>query len=57
MNRAIANVVRFTGLPIQEVAPMASTIPARYLGTTPRGTVIADWDENAGELLIRRIVE
>jgi N-acetylglucosamine-6-phosphate deacetylase len=32
MDQAIANTARFTGLPIEEVIPMASTIPARYLG-------------------------
>jgi N-acetylglucosamine-6-phosphate deacetylase len=32
MDRAIANTARLTGLPIEEVIPMASTIPARYLG-------------------------
>ncbi len=50
LDRAIANTVRFTGLPIDEVIPMASTIPARYLGTTTAGTVTADWDADAGEL-------
>ena len=32
LDRAIANTVRFTGLPIEAVIPMASTIPARSLG-------------------------
>jgi N-acetylglucosamine-6-phosphate deacetylase len=32
MEKAIANTARFTGLSIEEVIPMASTIPARYLG-------------------------
>jgi N-acetylglucosamine-6-phosphate deacetylase len=32
MDQAIANTARFTGLSIEEVIPMASTIPARYLG-------------------------
>jgi N-acetylglucosamine-6-phosphate deacetylase len=32
MDQAIANTAQFTGLPIEEVIPMASTIPARYLG-------------------------
>lgn len=32
MDKAITNTARFTGLSIEEVIPMASTIPARYLG-------------------------
>jgi N-acetylglucosamine-6-phosphate deacetylase len=44
LDQAVANTVRFTGLPIDTVIPMASTIPARYLGTTTTGTVTADWD-------------
>jgi hypothetical protein len=42
-------------LSIDDVVPMASTIPARYLGTTTAGTVTADWDAGAGELHIRSV--
>jgi len=52
LDRAIANTVRFTGLPIEAVIPMASVIPARYLGTTTSGTVSADWDADKFELQI-----
>jgi len=55
MNRAIANTVRFTGLPLDEVIPMASTIPASYLDTTTAGTVTGEWDGEAGELHVRRV--
>jgi N-acetylglucosamine-6-phosphate deacetylase len=55
LDRAIANTVRFTGLSLDEVIPMASTIPARYLGTTTAGTATADWDADAGELRIRSV--
>ncbi len=48
--RAVANTVRFTGLPIETVLPMVSTIPAWYLGTTTVGTVIADWEPERGSL-------
>ena len=37
MDRAVANVVRFTGLPLDAVLPMASTRPAAYLGLDPSG--------------------
>jgi len=53
---AIANTVRFTGLPLDAVIPMASTIPASYLGMTTAGTAIADWDPDAYELRIRDVV-
>jgi N-acetylglucosamine-6-phosphate deacetylase len=55
LDRAIANTVRFTGLSIDEVIPMASTIPARYLGTATAGTVSADWDAASGELSVRGV--
>lgn len=44
MDRAIGNAVRFTGLPLDDVVPMASTIPAAYLGTSTAGAITADWD-------------
>jgi len=52
LDRAIGNTVRFTGLSIDEVIPMASTIPAAFIGTTTHGTVRAGWDAQAGELHI-----
>jgi N-acetylglucosamine-6-phosphate deacetylase len=55
MNLAIANTVRFTGLSIDEVIPMASTTPAAYVGTTTAGTVTADWDAGAWQLSIRGV--
>lgn len=55
LDRAVARTVRWTGLSIEEVIAMASTIPARYLGTTTAGTVTADWDADAGELRIRSV--
>jgi N-acetylglucosamine-6-phosphate deacetylase len=55
LDRAIANAVRFTGLPLDAVVPMASTIPARYLGTQTLGTATADWDADAYELHIRNV--
>jgi len=47
--------VRFTGLPLDDVVPMASTIPAEYLGTTAAGTITADWDAAACVLRICEI--
>ena len=53
--RAIANTVRFTRLPFEAVIPMASTIPAAYLGLSAAGSVEADWDEESFELHIRSV--
>ena len=55
LDRAIANTVRFTGLSIDDVVPMASTIPATYIGMTTAGTVTADWEPGSGELQIRDV--
>jgi N-acetylglucosamine-6-phosphate deacetylase len=52
MDRAIANTARFTGLPIDAVIPMATTNPARYLGTGTAGTVVAEWDAATYDLRI-----
>ena len=40
----MANAVNFTGLPMEEILPMASTQPARYLGLQAAGRVTADWN-------------
>ena len=55
MDHAIANTVRFTGLTLEEVVPMASTNAASSVGMKTAGTVIADWDANAGELRVRGV--
>jgi N-acetylglucosamine-6-phosphate deacetylase len=52
LDRAIANTVRFAGLPISSVIPMATRIPAEYLGTTTSGIVHAEWDEARFELRV-----
>ncbi len=52
MPEAIANTVRFTGLPLNEVLPMATTTPAEYIGIAPAGTVTAEWDPVGFELSI-----
>jgi len=44
LDRAVANAVRFTGLSIEEVLPMASVQPAQYMGIAAAGRVTANWD-------------
>lgn len=50
MERAMANTVRFTGLPLERVVPMASANPAALVGLEPAGTIEVEWDAGAGEL-------
>jgi len=44
LDRAVANAAKFTGLPLEEILPMASSQPAKYLGVQVSGRVTADWD-------------
>jgi N-acetylglucosamine-6-phosphate deacetylase len=52
LDRAIGNTVRFTGLPLEMVIPMATTTPAEAVGTTTIGTVVAEWDAATCDLRI-----
>jgi N-acetylglucosamine-6-phosphate deacetylase len=56
MAEAVANAVRFTGLSLDEVLPMASTTPAKYAGIEVDGTVTAEWDADRFELKILDVV-
>lgn len=56
MHVAIANTVRFTGLPLADVLPMAHAHPAAYLGITPAGEVIATWDPDQQTFLVDDVV-
>lgn len=55
LDRAVGNLVRFSGLTFDQVIPMASTIPARYLGTSTFGTITCDWDPGFGHLHVRAV--
>jgi N-acetylglucosamine-6-phosphate deacetylase len=55
LDRAVAITVRDTGLPLEEVLPMASTQPAASLGLAPAGRVEAEWDPQAGTLTVTRV--
>lgn len=52
LDQAVANTVKFTGLSIDDVLPMASTQPAEYMGMKTAGRVIAEWDAATGSLRI-----
>lgn len=57
LDRAVANTVHATGLPIESVWPMASEHPARYLGLATKGRVVADWNPVECRLKILAVVE
>jgi N-acetylglucosamine-6-phosphate deacetylase len=44
LDRAVANTVKFTALTLEEVLPMASSQPAKYVGSEPSGRVTAEWN-------------
>lgn len=52
---AIGNAVRFAGLPLEDVIPMATTRPAEYIGIRPAGTVTAEWDARTSTLRVVRV--
>jgi N-acetylglucosamine-6-phosphate deacetylase len=55
MRDAVANTARFMSLGIDDVAPMASSNPAEFLGLPTAGRVAADWDAETGRLFIRSV--
>ena len=55
LDRAIGNTVRFTGLPLTDVIAMATTTPATYMGTAPRGTVHATWNPTTWQFVVSRV--
>jgi N-acetylglucosamine-6-phosphate deacetylase len=55
LDRAIGNAVRFTALSFEAVVPMASTIPAAFLGMSTAGTLDAEWNPDTCELQVREV--
>ena len=55
MDRAIGLTVRFTGLPLDEVLTMATTMPAAFIGIEPSGSIEVEWDAEAFTLRIAGI--
>jgi N-acetylglucosamine-6-phosphate deacetylase len=45
LSQAMANTAKFTGFPLEDVLPMASSQPAKYLGVETFGRVTAEWNE------------
>jgi N-acetylglucosamine-6-phosphate deacetylase len=55
LDQVVACAARDTGLPIEEVLAMASSIPAAHLGTAPAGRVVAEWDAEAGRFAVESV--
>jgi N-acetylglucosamine-6-phosphate deacetylase len=55
LDTAIGNTVRFTGLTLEDVVPMASIRPASYLGIATAGKLTAEWDEASFALRVVRV--
>jgi N-acetylglucosamine-6-phosphate deacetylase len=55
LDAAIGNTVRFSGLSLDDVTPMATTRPAGYLGIPTRGTLSAEWDAARSTLRVLRV--
>ena len=52
MDRAVANTVRFAGVPLEDALAMASTNPSTYLGIQPSGTLHLEWDPDTFTLRV-----
>lgn len=53
LDRAVAHAVRFSGLSIDVILPMASVQPATYIGIEAAGRVTANWDPEHGLTALR----
>ena len=54
---AIGNTVRFTGVTLDEVVPMATTTAASSVGLATSGRVIGEWDAAACILRVVRVTD
>ena len=57
MTEAVANTVKFTGLTLDEVTPLASSVPAAYMSVPLAGTVTASWDAGAHVLSVVEVTD
>lgn len=55
MDRAVANTTRFIGVGLEEVARMASAVPAACVGMTASGTITAEWNADLHELTVLQV--
>jgi N-acetylglucosamine-6-phosphate deacetylase len=52
MDGAVARTVRYTGLPLDAVLPMATTTPAAWLGIEPAGRLVVSLSADASLLSV-----
>lgn len=57
LDRAVANTAKFTGLPIEEILPLASSQSAEYLGVQTCGRVTADWSADEFRLTNLKVAD
>jgi N-acetylglucosamine-6-phosphate deacetylase len=57
LDQCLANAAKFTGLPLAEILPLASSQPAAYLGVETGGRVTADWDAAEHKLSNLRVFD
>jgi len=55
LDQAVANTVRFAGVPVAEAMAMASTRAAAAVGMETRGRILADWNPDAFALGVRSV--
>jgi N-acetylglucosamine-6-phosphate deacetylase len=55
LDAAVASTTRFTGHPLADVLPLATTQPARSVGLETAGRVVGRWDAGASVLSILRV--
>ena len=56
MNCAVANTVKFTGLPLETVWQMASAHPAKFFGMKPAGRATGEWNQKNFQLIIHEVI-
>lgn len=56
MDRAVALAAEFCELPLEDILPLATTQPARYLGIETAGTLEGEWDPSLHHLAIRTVI-
>ena len=57
MTEAVANTVKFTGMTLDEVTPLASSVPAAYMNVPLAGTVTASWQADACALEVIEVTD
>ena len=57
MAEAVGKTVQFTGMPLEEVTPLASSVPAAYMKVPLAGTVTASWEPDTCALHVIEVTD